>query len=369
MNKTIVCNYIGKKGGGPLYAYEMTRGLIQNGVNVIAILPDNIENLAMWKELHGCEVILIKGYSDNYFSLALAALRVILWERRKIRRVCVRANAECVYIPMIQTFSMLINSCVKSKKCIVTIHDPRPHKGTSKLYAYINKQTAMRADDIVILTEQFKQYTAECYSKETSRVHVIPHGIFDRYRDVYVPEYKHEYEQDRINFLFFGRITEYKGLDVLAQAYSRLSDDYPNVALTIVGNGDFSPYKAQFDTLNNVTVVNRWIKDEEVYGYFNTPGVVTVLPYIEATQSGVIPVAMACESFVITSDCGGLSEQVENGVTGRLVTAGSVDELYGAMKQVVDNGVDERIVINAREHVESLSWGKLALRLCKIIER
>lgn len=78
---------------------------------------------------------------------------------------------------------------------------------------------------------------------------------------------------------------------------------------------------------------------------------------------------MACESFVITSDCGGLSEQVENGVTGRLVTAGSVDELYGAMKQVVDNGVDERIVINAREHVESLSWGKLALRLCKIIER
>lgn len=57
---------------------------------------------------------------------------------------------------------------------------------------------------------------------------------------------------------------------------------------------------------------------------------------------------MACESFVITSDCGGLSEQVENGVTGRLVTAGSVDELYGAMKQVVDNGVDERIVINAR---------------------
>ena len=45
MNKTIVCNYIGKKGGGPLYAYEMTRGLIQNGVNVIAILPDNIENV------------------------------------------------------------------------------------------------------------------------------------------------------------------------------------------------------------------------------------------------------------------------------------------------------------------------------------
>ena len=158
-------------------------------------------------------------------------------------------------------------------------------------------------------------------------------------------------------------------IDVLAKAYGRLSEEYSNVTLTVVGNGDFSPYKEAYDNLNNITIVNRWIKDEEVYGYFEGQNVITVLPYIEATQSGVIPVAMACGSMVICTDCGGLSEQVEDCVTGKLVIPGNVDEFYTAMKNVVENGIDMQIVENAKLYIEGVSWDNLARQLYDIVRK
>ena len=368
MKQAIVCNYIGKKGGGPLYAYEMTKGIIQNGTSVIAIIPDNIENLDMWEALLDCKLVKIKGYKDNYLSFLCAIVRFFLFEKRRIKKACKGIDIRSVYIPMIQPLSLLINSCFKKKHTIVTLHDPIPHKGTGKLYANICKKTALDADDIVILSEKFKDFTSDYYGIDPQNVHVIPHGIFDKYKEVYDKTLKHTYDKTKINFLFFGRITPYKGLDVLANAYKRLSEEYPNVALTVVGNGDFTPYKEAYENLRNVTVVNRWIRDEEVYGYFENENIITVLPYIEATQSGVIPVAMACGSMVICTDCGGLSEQVEDGVTGRLIHAGDSEELYEAMKDIIVSGADQHIVINATRYIEELSWEKLSCKLIQIIK-
>ncbi|MBE6604372.1 MAG: glycosyltransferase family 4 protein [Ruminococcaceae bacterium] len=367
MEQAVICNYIGKKGGGPLYAYEMTRGLVQNGVRVIAIIPDNIENLALWNTLTGCQLIKIKGYKDNYLSLLCAILRMLFVERRRIKKACKGIDISCVYVPMIQPFSLMVNSCFKKKRSIVTLHDPIPHKGAGRVYAAICEKTAMKADDVVVLSEKFVDFTAEHYGHDKKRVHVIPHGIFDNYKNVYDSSLRHTYDKEKINFLFFGRITPYKGLDVLAEAFRKLENEFENVALTIVGNGDFEPYRECYADIRNVTVINRWIKDEEVYGFYDNSSVITVLPYIEATQSGVIPVAMACGSMVVCTDCGGLSEQVEHGKTGILVPAGDADALYEAMKGIVEGGTDQQIVANAKEHIEGLSWDKLALQLQNIV--
>ncbi len=368
MERAVVCNYIGKKGGGPLYAYEMTKGLVQNGVNVIAIIPDNIENLEMWNTLTGCQLVKIKGYKDNLLSFLYAIGRILIVERCKIKKACRGIDILGIYIPMIQPLSLIINSFFK-KKCVVTLHDPIPHKGSGRLFAYICKRTAMCADDIVVLSEKFVDFTARYYRHDKQRVHVIPHGIFDNYKKIYNSSLKHIYDKEKTNFLFFGRITPYKGIDVLAKAYAKLSNEYSNVALTVVGNGDFSQYKEVYKNLKNVTIVNRWIKDEEVYGYFDNENVITILPYIEATQSGVIPVAMACGSMVICTDCGGLSEQVNDGVTGRLISPGNAEELYEAMRDVVVNGIDQQITANAMKHINELSWDKLSLKLIQIIKK
>lgn len=363
----IVVNFIGRKGGGPLYSYEMTKGIIQNGWSPIAIIPNNIENIKEWEKLEGCKIIPIKGYEDNYFSFMKTAARLFTYEGRKIKEICKELDIRCVYVPMIQPLTMLVNWLFKGKKRIITLHDPLPHKGTHKFLIHLYTRTAKQADDLIILSKNFKQYTSDYYGIPKDHIHVIPHGIFDNYKQVYRQENKHIYDKDKVNFLFFGRITKYKGLDILAEAYKKLSNEFDNVSLTIVGNGDFTAYENTYHRLKNVKIINRWIRDEEVYGFFKDSEIIMVLPYTEATQSGVIPVAMACESYIICSNTGGLAEQVEDGVTGCLIKPDNSEALYLAMKHVVEKGIDQSVIKNAKKYISYLTWDKLAAKLIQVI--
>lgn len=363
----IVVNYIGRKGGGASYSYEMTKGIVQNGWNVIAIIPNNIENIEEWKKLKGCKIITIKGYNDNYFSFLKTAARLLIYEGRKIKKACKELDVRCVYVPMIQPLTMVINRLFKMKKRIITLHDPIPHKGVHKCLIYLCTKAAKQADDLIVLSKRFTKYTSDYYGISIDHVHVIPLGIFDNYKAIYKKENKHIYDKDKINFLFFGRIEPYKGLEILAEAYQKLSNEFENVSLTIVGNGDFSPYENVYYGLKNITIINRWIRDEEVYGFFEDSEVITVVPYTEATQSGVIPVAMTCESYVICSNAGGLAEQVEDGVTGCLIKPDNSEALYLAMKHVVEKGINQSVIKNAKKYISDFSWDKLAQLIIDII--
>ena len=364
----MIVNFLGKRGGAPLYSYEMTKGLSYNEMYPIAIIPDNIENLSDWESLQNCTLIKVPGYSDSYVSLLKTVVRLLFVESRKIKKQCSGFDIKCVYIPMIQPLTMLINRLFKGKKIVVTLHDPVPHKGAKKSLVALYTRATKRADKIIVLSQSFVQVTADLYNKDCKDIYVIPHGIFDNYKKVYDRNLRYKYDDSKINFLFFGRITPYKGLDVLAKAFAKLSDEFENVALTIVGNGDFEPYRESYKKIKNVTIINRWIKDNEVYGFYDKADVITVLPYIEATQSGVIPVAMANDSLVICTNTGGLSEQVIDEKTGYIVEAGNAGELYKAMKNVVIGNYNQSVVCNAREYISGLTWDKLAEKLKDIID-
>ena len=270
---------------------------------------------------------------------------------------------------MIQPLTLLINRLFKNKKVIVTLHDPIPHKGAKRLLVYLYTKVIKQADKIIVLSNKFVNLTADIYNKNINDIYVIPHGIFDNYKKVYDNKFKYEYDNSKVNFLFFGRITPYKGLDVLATAFKKLESEFDNIALTIVGNGDFEPYRQCYSEIKNVTVINRWIKDEEVYGFYNGANVITVLPYIEATQSGVIPVAMANDSLVICTNTGGLVEQVVDKETGYLVEVGDSEALYKVMKSIVDGEYNPWVITNAKDYISNLTWDRLAEKLKQIIEQ
>lgn len=358
-----VINFLGKRGGAPLYAVEMTKALAENGVCPIAIIPDNIENLEAWETIPNCMIIKVAGYGDSYLSLLKTVARILFVEGRKIKKQCKGLEIKCIYVPMIQPLTLLINRLFKKKEVIVTLHDPIPHKGAKKILVNLYTKAAKQADKIVVLSHKFVDVTADLYGKDKKDIYVIPHGIFDNYKKVYDNNLRHSYDESKVNFLFFGRITPYKGLDILAEAFQKLENEFENVALTVVGNGNFEPYRECYSKIRNVTVVNRWIKDEEVYGFYDGSNVVTVLPYIEATQSGVIPVAMANDSLVICTSTGGLVEQVTDKETGYMVEAGNAEALFAVMKNIVEGKYDPQITENAKKYISELSWDKLAIKL------
>lgn len=114
--------------------------------------------------------------------------------------------------------------------------------------------------------------------------------------------------------LFFGRIDKYKGIGKLLDVYRDVEEKVP--PLVIAGNGRFTVEEEALIALcDNLHVLNRYIQDGEMVWLFkHCTGV--VLPYIEATQSGVIPIAYHFGKPVVVSNINGLTQFVAEGKTG-----------------------------------------------------
>ena len=109
--------------------------------------------------------------------------------------------------------------------------------------------------------------------------------------------------------LCFGRLRTYKGLDLLAEAL-RLLGPRPDMAVRIVGQGPESAALAALRALPGVEVENRWVPEGEITTILNWADIV-VLPYVEASQSGIAPTALASGRRVVATRVGGLPEQLE----------------------------------------------------------
>ncbi len=91
-----------------------------------------------------------------------------------------------------------------------------------------------------------------------------------------------------------------------------------DLELRVVGNGPESPVLAQLRALPGVTVENRWVPEEEVAAILAWSDAL-VLPYREASQSGVAATAIAAHRFVIATRVGGITEQLQDSPMARLV--------------------------------------------------
>lgn len=367
MEKHILVNYLGRKGGGMVYAYEMTKGLLENGYKVSAIIPQGIENIEIWKKLPLCKLYLLKTYNNN-FSFITGTFRLFLKERKRIKSFFEEDKIDCIYIPMIQPWTGFVNKIFKKAVIFTTLHDPRPHPGSGKIMNKLYKDVTEASDEIILLSSEFIDYTSEHYRFSKEKIHVIPHGVFDYYSAHSNGKIKDKIDRSDYNFLFFGRITPYKGLNLLAEAYEKLYEENKNISLTVVGSGNFELYEKSFPIEKNILIVNEYIPDEDVSLYFQGKNIITVLPYTDATQSGVIPIAMKEKSLLIVTDTGALSEQVGYGKYA-LLCKPDTDDLAEKMKEAIKNSEKNLNIINsANTYISSLSWKSLSKKLGLLLE-
>ena len=371
--KKILVNYTGRLGGGPMYAWEMTKGLLENGAEVSAVVSRYVQNLEAWKQLPLKKLVVLDTYTNKYSFIRCMAL-FSFHGRKKIQREIGKESFDIVYCPMYTWLTHRINRMFRTAKTIVTIHDPIPHSGSSMLVnktlnGFLLGLDIAKAHKVVILSRQFKEYMEKRYRKTDEDVLVIPHGVFSAYKKAAV-DTEGMYDPDRINFLFFGRIEHYKGVGVLVDAYRRLERNHlDRVSLTIVGKGDFAPYQDAFNTLHQARLVNRWVGDDEVDGFFCGKNVVTVLPYLDATQSGVVNIAMQNHSLIIATNTGGLAEQLADGAYGLMISPDDVEALYDIMEKVVLHYEDyDDIRRDAYNSLKELDWRVLSSKILEACE-
>lgn len=134
--------------------------------------------------------------------------------------------------------------------------------------------------------------------------------------------------------LFFGLIREYKGLDILLEAWSRVRRDGQKLIVA----GEFYDERQRYEPLfarlgDSVVLHDRFIPDASVKNYFSAADAL-VLPYRTATQSGVTQIAYNFSLPMIVTNVGGLPEIVPDGRVGFVCeptvrsVADAIDRLY-----------------------------------------
>jgi glycosyltransferase involved in cell wall biosynthesis len=174
--------------------------------------------------------------------------------------------------------------------------------------------------------------------------------------------------QDKKILLFFGLIRAYKGLKCLIQAMARVVNSIDCLLLIV---GEFYESKEEYLSLINelgleehIIVRDEYVKNEAVSLYFASADVV-VLPYVTATQSGIVQIAFGLNRPVITTNVGGLPEAVEDGKTGFVVDPESPDKLADAILKFYAGDYEAKFSCNIRQNANAFSWDS---EVCSIEE-
>jgi glycosyltransferase involved in cell wall biosynthesis len=165
------------------------------------------------------------------------------------------------------------------------------------------------------------------------------------------------------DFLFFGRLRAYKGLDLLRDAFRLLGQRHPGARLRVVGEGDAEALAPGLSALEGVRVEPRWVAEPDIPPLLAGAGAL-VLPYREASQSGVVSLAHALGVPVVATPVGGLAEQVTDGVDGALAAAAEPTALADAMARLCDPAERDRLAAGARRTGRALAdWDAQAAAL------
>lgn len=357
-NILIMC--FGKAGAGPGFTLAMGQGFIEAGFNVYYIVSNQVENKNEWDRLinNGTNVLYLD--TGNRKSFIKKTIHFLVFDKKKIVNFLEHNKIDVSIQTFVHPWMNVINHWINPKHKMAIVHDPKIHTGESIINATLATLQYRYISEMIVLTKSFIPIICKEYGKDERNIYYMRHGIFDSYQNyISIPE-KLIFDQNATNYLFFGRIEEYKGISVLLEAYSILKRENPNITLTIAGSGNVNKYSEKFSHLEDFLLINRYISDNEIGSLFSGPNVVLVLPYIDATQSGVIPVAIDFNVPIIASESGGLKEQLNDGKLGLFAKPGEVISLKNQMKIVTNKNVMEEQKKLEREFRKELQWKEIA---------
>lgn len=221
-----------------------------------------------------------------------------------------------------------------------------------------------RNDGLVAMTDAVQQDILGMVPG--AKVELLAHPLYDHFGEpVPTEEARHwlGLPKDARVLLFFGLIRDYKGLDLLIEAFGTLD---PMYHLVIAGEPYGSPEKylekvRSSPGKDRIHLHMRFIPDTDVPRFFSAADAV-VLPYRSATQSGVTAIAYHFGLPVVATDVGGLKEAVQHGRTGVLVPRPTASALARGIVDLfsLDRGELHRHIAALREE---LSWHRFAERL------
>lgn len=318
------------------YAAGLASGLAGNGARV-----------ALLTRAHDAEFGSVPGAMRSYVAEHVGAdaphLRLpgrvrdprALAEVARLRRAVGRLAPDVVHLQdsVVNDPRLLVAARARPARYALTVHDLERHPGDPALGR--GRQLAWRAcirgAGLVFVHAEALRERLLAEHRPHAPVVVVPHGVE-------VPRVQPLPAQPSL--LLFGRMSSYKGLDTLLDAMPLIWGRLPEARLTVAGQGRIEDRPELADP--RVAVRNEFVPDAELPALF-AGATCVVLPYREASQSGVVAAAQRFGRALVVTDVGGLANAARDGAA-RVVPPADPRALADAVVEVLSTpGLAERM--------------------------
>lgn len=294
------------------------------------IIPgDCVEELKKFAAI----IDLNKVFVINYTAKSNHSIESIV-ESYYVYKELKKNNYDVIHLTWPPSYSDLFIYRLR-KKIVLTVHDPFSHSSQAGgIREYERKRAFSKIDNFILLnsaqTEAFiHAYGLDIPSKHIYNSRLSIYDYLNIHKNCILP----------INYnqvLFFGQIFAHKGVDYLLEAMTKVHVICPEAKLIVAGGGQYWFEIDAYKKLDYIDIQNRYIPDSELVQLVSSSAFV-VVPYIDATQSGVVMTAYTFNKPCIATKVGALPEMVLNGYNGVLIEPKDSCGLANAIVELLQN--------------------------------
>jgi glycosyltransferase involved in cell wall biosynthesis len=302
---------------------------------------------------------VINRHSEKAYSISSIGLQIALI--KFVRKL----NPDIIHCNNLLNLNFWPFLFQNRKPIILTDHDPFPHSGEENFkYSFIRKLNYWFIKKYILLNSVQRKEYLKTYKFDVTNVFLSRLGVYTYLRD---SNYGFA-NSTNSSILFFGRISPYKGLEYLIEAFKLAKKEIQDIKLTIAGAGDLKLSLHSDYNDADITIINRYIPNKELVPLISEAKFI-VCPYTDATQSGVIMTAFALCKPVVATKVGGLVEMITDGCTGLLVPPRDSSALANAICNLLK---DENLLARMSKNIEDIyykgerSWESISDKLIDI---
>ncbi len=316
------------------YVFGLTTALASKGAALDLIGSDDLSCPEIYGQ-PGVNFLNLRGNQRSDVGFLRKVLRVLIYYAKLISYAAT-ATPRIFHILWNNKFEWFDRTLLTlyyrflGKKIVLTAHNVNAGRrdGDDTALNRLTLRIQYRlADHIFVHTEKMKRELRDTFHVHGDRVTVIPFGINNSVPNTTLTERDARQRLSIRNgekvILFFGRITPYKGLEYLIDAFRQIQHECKHYRLIIAGKPDRCERywtqirEAIYGDVQKGRILLRadFIPDEETEVYFKAADVLA-LPYTSIFQSGVLFLTYSYGLPVIATDVGSLREDIVEGRTG-----------------------------------------------------
>ncbi|MEO0438600.1 MAG: glycosyltransferase family 4 protein [Pseudomonadota bacterium] len=261
---------------------------------------------------------------------------------------------------------------------VTTTHVVTPHESMAfqnQIYGHIHRLPELR----IAHSEADRQRLIREFGAPAPGTVVIPHGDYTFFAegetmpDRLAARTHLGLSDQKLAVLFFGFLREYKGLDLLLDAWPSVQPKVANAQLIVAGDPTRLSkqrrllLEGQAKRLGAITRF-EYVPFKDVSTYFAAADLV-VLPYRHISQSGVLYLALASGVPVIATRIGAWREMLKDGENALLVEPENVAALAKSIQRALQNPrLRSTLADSGRQLAAEHAWPRVAFKTEQVFD-